>query len=801
MANVVKVIDISCKSEFFNGPSFSIDPLTKFSDNLKGNVMDRVQMTYDVQVYTETATNFSYEILVGMPTILVFREVGSWLTDGFQIGNEFLLTVNVGFLVPSPEVVASGTIIDVNDNYLEFASTTTKISVATGKGYGWNDNLATVYEPNLIELTDQFNNVSLVDNSEQGFYAVDLTAPSVLTPQGQNKSWITGSADMAKLADTLPTLDPALASEPAFIPTYRINQDFILIPYYLEGELNNLQNVNPPELYQGNNSLKHVFSLETRDSFSNPNFSFSGTFEDNLGSVGWYNENFNGFENKFSFETLTRTDLTTALPVDEINASSITRYSFDVVATSPTFTIGGPCVLYHSKLPTAIEYQEKAETFSQIWIYNSTRQLIDDPATANGIVSNFTVTRVNTTRLTVTFDLTYNASQQNRITEGDNYVVAVSVGADEPDSNNSDRVTLLIDVNQYAKDPNILGLLNTTKLEMYPHPLDKTMISTGFTDYKGWIEDGILVDYAFTLDRDERAVLESMFCDIIAFNSSTNDSFTLQSNQIDITNQVIDVDGNQQITLDDRRGFNLETDDQFNTNILTTGTFSSPNMPYEGQIGIKMNWQSWLALPGANTVFYDAGEPNNGLNQDASRYSLVNGYAIKIQMRYNVSQDGIVTEYLTRSPDFDIRFYELPATDWSCVIETFDTDLNSTDGTILDNEPTFVRITWTSVTLTPDANDYFGIHRLEEANQPGFAIDELSSIRDTFTANRLIPLAGETNLKITNSGMTLITECLVDHTKLTKGISYKVSGRIGLKDLSGVVDLNAYSDGYSTGYN
>jgi hypothetical protein len=796
MAKRINVIFVRCFSQFFNGNAFVADTVTKFADNLKGNVMDRVQMTYQAQVYAESQDDIMYEVVSAtVSSSMFFRQGGSWLQDGFEVGDTFYITFT--------NVTASGAgvILAVNDNYLEidtlFGSGTGTYS---GKAYGFRDNLAAVYEPSLVELTDNFSNISLVDNSEQGFYITDMTGVPPMINLGLNKSWITGGATIEKITSTEPPLDPAMSGFPE-IPTYRIIQDFTLIPYYLEGEFSNLQTLSPPVLFQGNNSLKHTFNLETRDSFSNPNSSFSGVFDSNLGSVGWFNENFNGFQNKFSFIDLVRTDIVTAQVVDEINASSTTRYEFDVLATSPTFTIGGPFIIYHSKLPEATEYQEQPEKFDQIWIYQGIRQTIDAVAASSGIFSNVTVTRINTTRLSVQFDVTFNASQQNRIDEGDNYVIAVAVGADTPDSNNSDRVTLLIDANTYAKDTNIAGLLNTTKLEFYPHPVDKTMISTAFTDYKGWIEDGILVDYAFTLDRDLDAVLESFFVDIIAYNSTTNDSFTLQSNQIDITNQVVDVDGNQQIELDDRRGFGLETDDQFNTNILTTGTFSSPNMPYSGQIGVKMNWQEWLALPDANTVFYDSSESQNGLNQKASRYSLANGYALKIQLRHEVSQNGIITEYLSRSPDLDIRDYELPATDWSCVIETFDTNGNSADGRVLDNEPTLFRVTWTSLTLTPDANDYWGIHRIEEENQAGFGIDELSSIRDTFPSNRLIPKAGETNLTITGAGMTLVTECLVDHTKLQTGVNYKLSGRIGLKDLSISAALKAYDTGYSSGYN
>ena len=63
------------------------------------------------------------------------------------------------------------------------------------------------------------------------------------------------------------------------------------------------------------------------------------------------------------------------------------------------------------------------------------------------------------------------------------------------------------------------------------------------------------------------------------------------------------------------------------------------------RVGMKMRWETWIALPDANTVFYDNTKPNNNLNTKSSNYSLKEGYNIHAFLEFRMRKDGPVTQY------------------------------------------------------------------------------------------------------------------------------------------------------------
>jgi len=74
---------------------------------------------------------------------------------------------------------------------------------------------------------------------------------------------------------------------------------------------------------------------------------------------------------------------------------------------------------------------------------------------------------------------------------------------------------------------------------------------------------------------------------------------------------------------------------------------------------------------------------------------------------------------------------------------------------------------------------FWAVHRIESLNAVGYGdIDELSSLRSSRVGNLLKPLTGETYTKINNSGTTIVTECLIDYTKLDPIKNYKISSRL-----------------------
>jgi hypothetical protein len=191
----------------------------------------------------------------------------------------------------------------------------------------------------------------------------------------------------------------------------------------------------------------------------------------------------------------------------------------------------------------------------------------------------------------------------------------------------------------------------------------------------------------------EDVTLEDLTFKIVAYNTVTNVWFDLRSLSIDLSDQI--ASGNiQDINLDSTRGYVLTDTDIFNSLKLTTDTNILGRQYYDLEIGYKIPWQDWLALPYADTIFLDRTKSQNGLNQNASNYSGVNDYVIKILIEANVETTGITTNYVQPSGDFEAYNYNTDdqAPDaYSCVINTFKKDGTPILNNVIQDEFTEVR--------------------------------------------------------------------------------------------------------------
>lgn len=118
---------------------------------------------------------------------------------------------------------------------------------------------------------------------------------------------------------------------------------------------------------------------------------------------------------------------------------------------------------------------------------------------------------------------------------------------------------------------------------------------------------------------------------------------------------------------------------------------------------------------------------------------------------------------------------------WTGVIETFNEAGNiNFGGAIRYDANTLFRCTFTKSTAFRTGYNFWSIHRIEEFHENGKDIRELSSIKPSIDNNILIPVSGQTLLKqtVTVGANTVVTECLIDYTKLDKNKTYKLSARL-----------------------
>jgi len=777
------------------------------SVKLKANVSEYIQATLDIELYWY-AEPTSFEIYDNGARIT--RTDGrKFFDDGFSVGDDFVIQFN--FDAAGKNNAGNITSISENGNTLF-----TNLNDATLNGVYDADAECLIsgntalndayYNFGLIENQESFNTISKLTGENQGYYFKSISGPVIGEPLGISKAWqsdFTGSPTIESLGAS----NQPITRGPNFggvggtvvantVLNFRIIHRFALLPYYTAEQLQNIQQLISPSFLFGNNSLKYVFDANFKKSLSDEDSNKTVNFKNLQGSVGFYDENFNGIKTVFKKDSIEYTIQSTALNNNSLLFGEITEVETIISRDSGAFTGAENIMISHSYLPTDEDiYLNQDQFFEENLLFESV-----DKGSSGTIVKNVTTTLLSPTELQVNFEIDLISLPSlggQKLDETDNYLLSVLVDTPSLSPEESDRTVVLLDVNVYDSTKDIPDLLIVDEFVNYDHGTDISEI--GFTDYKGWIQDGYAVKGSFRLDRTKQALIETFNINLVAWKDGTEDFFLIQSNQFNVTNAVIDSDGNQQINIEELQGFKLDTLDQFNQKILTTGAFDGTFINYDFQLGLKIDWQEWIALPDADTVFYDINEPNNGLNKDSSNYSLKDGYTLMTVIDANISNNEVTTNYIHKSELIANDFGEIASEDWTLLpIDTFDTDLNNLNGAVLNGETTIIKAEFQpNFVVTPILADYYGIIRIEKnLSATDKEIYELSSVRSAPVDNLLLPLELETVLKLSLNGSNIVLECRTDET-LIQNVSYNIYARLGLKE---AVVSGEFSDDFSNDF-
>ena len=773
------------------------------SKKLKACINEYVKAIFDIEVYWYAEPQL-FDIFDDGGRI-VRNDGGNFLDDGFQIGEE--IDIRFGFSATGQfsngainAISEDGSILFTNINGLTNGSyDETFECLIIGTSILENAN----YSFGLIENKEPFNTFSKVEGSNQQFYVENIALSAIANAQfsGTIKGWDTQFNSNLSI-ERLDSTDIPIFRGPNFggfggtvesetVLNYRIRHQFPILPYFTAGQLDNLINGIAPSFLAGNNSLKHVFECIFKQNLSDENNNKVVRFENLNGSVGFFGENFNGFSTQYSLESIEYTALPSLLSNPSLLVQGLTRVNAIVNSEDGTFTGTENIVISHSYLPQdEDEYTNSTDFFDTNFVFEAITK-----GSSGSIVQSVSTSLISSNQLAIEFIVDVSSAKPT-LTAESNYLLSVILEDDTTTQEQSDRTAILLDVNNYDLNPDIPGLLEFTSFSNFDHGTDISEI--GFSNYKGWIQDGYAVKGGFRLNRDLRALLESFSIQVVAWKDGTDDYFLIQENNFNVSNAIIDSNGNQQIFIDDTQGFKLAQLDQFNQKVLITSNapYVAPYIEYGFALGIKINWQEWLSLPDADVIFYDVLEPNQGLNQNTSRYSLKEGYTLQTIVKTVVSQDGIDTDYINKSELVVNDFGEIASEDWTMLpIQTFDSAANSLEGSIIPNEYVTIRAEFQpNFVITPVLDDYYGIIRIDrQLSQGNKDIYEMSSVRSIPQDNLLIPLEGESLLKLSLNGNNIVLECRTNKNQI-EAIPYNLSARLGGK---GVVILGDFNDDFN----
>lgn len=764
-------------TRYKNADIFASNP-SDFTTNLAGCVGEGLKVTSEVQVswyFQCSASNpVDWEHVTGF-LFRVKKQTGqNWTIDGFSEND--IVEVDLD------GTITTGTLTTLTPTwmYLDFPSSPfTGISgvITTVLFNGQTPLTALIYRFGLVDNDDSYTPISFLTNNAQSYYASDLivSTPQNMLVQGVYSDWVSGSATCEKLVSADPN-----------VQKFEITHIFD-VPYYRDGELPNIQDNVIPGWLAGLASLKYTCKYEFRTDISNPNTKKEGVDEDNLGSVGWFNENFNGFQNDYAVESVTYED-SGGNSADGLLIDSSTVVKITISKISGAFVATDKIGLLVSYLPDITEYQNTLTTFDDNFMYEIVYRLADGVANNGAIISNIEA-EVISGDILITATIDYSSAQQMTLAaKVDPYfLLAVNVGDITKTNANSDRVMLLIDAEKYDSSPDIPDLITLNDFRHFSH--DETIgVDAGTTDFIGWNEDGLSCTFDFDIDLNKAAFINTLGVKLIAYNTVTDSYFELDNYEFDVSSTVVSA-GVQQLNLNDTRGYILASGSQFNDVSIIVGANVAGIQTYTGTFSQKISWQTWIQNINADTVFYDSTEPLDNLNNKASNYSMLNDYEIKIALFTNIYGEnpalGISgnTDYLMLAGNISTYDYDLdwnPSPEWTATIETWDeSEANNLGGEILTNgDNTLVKTTFVN-NYAPiyDITDFWSIHKAQIQN--GFYNnEELSSLILPPTNQLPIPIPPATLLDMSIVGVDIVTKSLIDGSLLDPNENYRISSRV-----------------------
>lgn len=611
-------------------------------------------------------------------------------------------------------------------------------------------------------------------------------------------------------------------NERTLLNRYKYRNIDLIVPFFNEKWQENYDEGTIPDEFRGQETLKIYFELKIWLGTEKIKEPFTYEFEQ-IVEVGWLNENGNGGFSDFTNEGLTYFNTTKQRPSTGLSISDETAVSGRITQTQGDFVVGDSVQITLFKKVDFEEYFESKLSNAFTYLYSA--QVIELDNTnllSRGLIEiqNLNTTITNTKTLDFTFDHTPSNYGKSRLELGDEYILLFTI---YNEAGTGLCTAIQLDNNPYEIDTDQLGLIDClggriNDPDELPADLDNAL-NDGYSSVDLWNEDGVIGYWLLRQQAAQNTRIVSLNFRLISNRDSAKNGATDYLNPEDYVliqekNIPLEVVGEDVVPIYtgfEQRAFNLADDDIFKD--IRVSTFGAdPNFrDISIMAAFKIDWQNWVRLQNVPFDFYNPADSFNGYNKRSSNYSQKPSAdpfgvrAVLIAEMQN-TENEFTTEYAYEIPITVFNYGEDQNTrlgnpaDWIGEIITEKEDGTNLNGKVLTTENTVFKIHWVNTSGLLPSIEYWFMHRIEETAQPAFDIWELSTLRNPLPAAPLQPLTGELNVKITSDGAGgYFSECVVDYTKLKKGTSYKLSGRIGKSEEAAGQEAG-YSLGYTLGF-
>ncbi|HET8839201.1 MAG TPA: hypothetical protein VFM82_09455, partial [Flavobacteriaceae bacterium] len=343
---------------------------------------------------------------------------------------------------------------------------------------------------------------------------------------------------------------------------YQIEVEYMLSSFF--ENLTNLQNLEMPSYLTGDGSLMDNFLIKFFPEWNNPNVIIQNDPKETrrFGNTGWFNENFNQLNNDFAIESIQYFDEDDN-PIEAIDYTKYTKIK-TVVSGIPNLGSGkyGFGFAWVPKNPD--DYKNKETPFHKnVYSHSDIYGLGPNPGSSgygiNGAAIQFSNVELSEEDGKLVIELrthpinNFSTVFENKNEDDRNYVLWVSVADGELPRQFSDRVSLIVDVNNMVKSIPPAGPYENITNKFIEHPFEADV--QGVEVYKGISQDDILCRLPFTVKKDG-TVFQKMTFGVEAFHPE-KPSFELERFEVDLS-QFPTANGVQQFDFDSIRGFKLE---------------------------------------------------------------------------------------------------------------------------------------------------------------------------------------------------------------------------------------------------
>tara|TARA_R110002074_G_scaffold15000_1_gene51932 strand:- start:31 stop:2526 length:2496 start_codon:yes stop_codon:yes gene_type:complete len=665
--------------------------------------------------------------------------------------------------------------------------------------YNWN-LIGNSENPTFNSKIDGTNQELTVNNYPQG--STPVTAMGFFG----DLSYQIGSATITRLQTGV------LSGQQQF----RIIHEFYITPFFLSAQYTDLQNGVAPSYFLNAECLKFIYRIEAGLDLSNPNsFQFTETL-DVTGNSGWFDESFSSGYTDYSVKSISYEDdiSTNSVPGIQLSTDK-TRIKIVIENTisSPFLNNNTDFTANFSYLPEfQTEYQQNNKTVIENFYFDRGFQTVGSAAIAGEnfgtdeqvfetIEATFTSTSEIEVELLVSLSPAMIADIEARGRKA--FAIWITTQNHLLATADADKVALLADVEVFYQDTTDAGLLTWANPVFLKH-YETDPITEGADTINGRIEDDILRYDQFYIDRggreDNTINIQQTRQFLIAKNSVTGDEFILEQFFQNWGGTTLVNDGTpsgqyttQFINFVQDRVFKMPTNNERKQikvdrrADLDTTDFRYYEMYYP----FMMRWEDWIALLNANTNFFDASLPQNGLNQLWNRYSTFANWDIYYRNQVILNQlDSItnINSQLTYSQDKIIdSFTYLESTDW------INEDISSftlTGSPLLSGGTEFIQgfedtkiiasKEWAGAGVKPvNATDVVWVMRIEVYEQGSITdIRFISSVYDWLQFSWFKSTDLSNKLVLSETGGVFKAEALIDYTLIPAGTQFRVSARI-----------------------